>query len=218
MGFSTVAFTAVVAALGAVVPTGAAAMNPPTTAALFPTAQSLRSRFPDSAFAMDTRSMQGSKKPGGTLRSGTVAKYPVLGLPEINSAFARVTLRPGGVNLPHIHPRAPETLYLVRGVLRVFIVEENPSAGQPTRVITNTLRRKAVGVFPKGLIHGQRCISRRGCEFVAILGDADPGVITVGARFCDSPPPDLAAALGVPPHRAQQMCGRLMPMPPRAQQ
>lgn len=214
MGFSAVAVAALVAALGAVMPTGAAA----ATAALFPTAQSMRSRFPDSAFAIDTRRMQGSKKPGGTLRSGTVSSYPVLGLPDINSAFARVTLRPGGVNLPHIHPRASETLYLVKGVLRVFIVEENAAGGRPTRVITNTLRRKAVGVFPSGLIHGQRCVSRRGCEFVAVLGAADPGVITVGARFCDSPAADLAAALGGPPSRALQMCGRLMAGPPPARQ
>eukprot|EP00170_Pyropia_yezoensis_P002662 contig_11143_g2666 len=216
MGFSTIALSAVIAALGAVVPTSGAAMTPPSMLTA-PTAQSLRSRFPDSAFAIDTRAMPSTNKPGGVFRSGTVSKYPVLGLPSIDSAFARVTLEPGGVNLPHIHPRAAETLYLVRGVLSVFIVEENPAAGQATRVITNTLRRKAVSVFPKGLIHGQRCISRRGCEFVAILGAADPGVITVGARFCDSPPMDLAAALGVPPRRAQRMCGRLMGNPPRPQ-
>lgn len=207
MGFATAAIVALAATLGVVVPTGAAAMPP---AGLIPTAQSLRSRFPDAAFAIDTRAMRGTDKPAGTIRSGTVSTYPVLGLPDLNTAFARATLRPGGVNLPHIHPRAAETLYLVRGVLRVFIVEENAAGGRPTRVITNTLRRKAVGVFPSGLIHGQRCVSRRGCEFIAVLGAADPGVITVGARFCDSPAEDLAAALGAPPRRALQMCGRLM--------
>lgn len=217
MGFFTVAVTAFIAALGASLPSSAAAVTPSASPSmLFSTAQSLRSRFQDSAFAIDTRYIQGTAKPGGTLRGGTVSKYPVLGLPDINSAFARVNLRPGGVNLPHIHPRASETLYLVRGVLRVFIVEENPTGGSPTRVITNTLHHKAVAVFPQGLIHGQRCISRQGCEFIAVLGAADPGVITVGARFCDSPAPDLAAALGVPPRRALQMCGRMMAKPLRA--
>ncbi|GAB0491505.1 hypothetical protein MMPV_002759 [Pyropia vietnamensis] len=216
MGFSTVAIAALIAALGAMAPSGSTAVTQAATpATLFSTAQSLRSRFQDSAFAIDTRNIKGTNKPGGSLRSGTVSKYPVLGLPDINSAFARVTLRPGGVNLPHIHPRASETLYLVRGVLRVFIVEENPTGGAPTRVITNTLYRKAVGIFPRGLIHGQRCVSRRGCEFIAVLGAADPGVITVGARFCDSPVADLAAALGAPPSRALQMCGRMMATPPR---
>jgi len=185
---------------------GAAAATP-TKAELFPTAVQLRAKFADADFAIDTTKIGGNPNAAGNLRGANVGSFPMLGLPGIDTSFALVTLAPDAHNLPHSHPRASETLYLTKGKLDVFIVEENSAA--PVRVIENTLRPGGVAVFPTGLIHGQRCVAKGGCEFLAVLGSADPGTVTVGARLCDGPVEAVAASFGVPGRVVEKLCGRL---------
>jgi len=211
MAASAFAKAAAVAALAALVaattPTAAAAGATPPTAALFPTAVALRARFADADFAIDTTALRGAPTPSGHLRAATVGTFPALGTPGINSAVALVDLAPGASNTAHTHPRAAETLYLLAGALDVFFVEEN--GAPPVRVVRNSLRRGGVAVFPTGLIHGQRCVSRRGCKFLAVLSSADPGSVTVAARLCDAPPSAVAATYGVSRRDAALLCGGL---------
>jgi len=209
MAASAFAKAAVVSALAALVATttAAAAGSPPPNAALFPTAVALRAKFADADFAIDTTALAGAPNPSGNFRAATVGTFPALGLPGINSAFALVDLAPGASNTVHSHPRGAETLYLLYGKLDVFFVEEN--SPPPVRVVRNTLRRGGVAVFPTGLIHGQRCVSRRGCKFLAVLGSADPGSVTVAARLCDAPASAVAAAYGVSARDAAHICAGL---------
>jgi len=178
-----------------------------SNADLFPTAVQQRAKFADADFAIDTARIAGNANEAGNVRAGNVGGFPVLGLPGIDTSFALVTLAANAHNLPHTHPRASETLYLTKGELHVFIVEEN--SAPPVRVMENTLRPGGVAVFPTGLIHGQRCVATDGCEFVAVLGSGDPGTVTVAARLCDGPVAAVAASFGVSEEMAEKLCGRL---------
>jgi len=206
---------AAVSALVAVLAGAASATKPASTADLFPTAVALRAKFDDADFAIDTTKIKGNPNAAGNVRVGNVGGFPVLGLPGIDSSFALVSLEADAHNLPHTHPRASETLYLLKGELDVFIVEEN--SAPPVRVIENTLRPGGVAVFPTGLIHGQRCVAKEGCEFVAVLGSADPGAVSVAARLCDGPVEAVAASFGVPERLAEKLCGKLPANPAPSQ-
>lgn len=184
----------------------AAAATPRAATALFPTAVQLRAQFDDADFAIDTNKIRGAPNDAGNIRAGNQGTFPVLGLPGVDTSFALVSLKENAHNLPHTHPRGSETLLLTKGTLEVFIVEEN---GMQVRVIENTLRPGGLAVFPQGLIHGQRCVSRHGCEAVAVLGSGDPGTIQVSARLCDAPVEAVASALGVSEEAAARVCAKI---------
>ncbi|KAK1858182.1 hypothetical protein I4F81_000793 [Pyropia yezoensis] len=179
----------------------------PRPADLFPTAVQVRAKFDDAAFVIDTTKIEGNPNHAGNIRGINQGAFPVLGLPEVDSSLALISLAENAHNLPHTHPRASETLLLLKGKLEVFIVEENGPGD--VRVIENTIRPGGVAVFPKGLLHGQRCVARDGCKGAAVLGSGDPGVITVSARLCDAPVEAVAAALGVPEGVATRVCDRI---------
>lgn len=192
----------------------AAAATPHPAASLFPTAVEVRAKFDDSDFAIDTNKIRGAPNDAGNIRAGNQGAFPVLGLPDVDTSFALISLEENAHNLPHTHPRASETLFLTKGSLEVFIVEEN---GPSVRVIENTLHPGGLAVFPKGLIHGQRCVARRGCEAVAVLGNGDPGTVTVSARLCDAPDEAVASALGVSEEAAARVCAKISGNPAAGQ-
>lgn len=192
----------------------AAAATPYPTASLFPTASELRAKFDDADFAIDTSKIRGAPNGAGNVRSGNQGTFPVLGLPDVDTSFALLSLDENAHNLPHTHPRGSETLFLTKGTMEVFIVEEN---GPSVRVIENTIRPGGLAVFPKGLVHGQRCVARHGCEAVVVLGSGDPGTVTVSARLCDAPVEAVAAALGVSEEAAMRVCDRISPSPAAGQ-
>lgn len=205
-------FTTKVACVGvavALLASGAAA-TPRPRVPLFPTAAQLRAKFDDADFAIDTSKIVGAPNDAGNVRAGNQGVFPVLGLPDVDTSFALINLDEFAHNLPHTHPRASETLFLTKGIMEVFIVEEN---GPSVRVIENTLHPGGLAVFPRGLIHGQRCVAPKGCEAVAVLGKGDPGTITVSARFCDAPDEAVASALGVSEAAAKQVCDKIASNP-----
>jgi oxalate decarboxylase/phosphoglucose isomerase-like protein (cupin superfamily) len=59
------------------------------------------------------------------------------------------TLGPCSLDLPHIHPRASEFIYLINGTLRTSFIDDNG------KVITNDLTPGQVTLIPQGLIHDQ---------------------------------------------------------------
>lgn len=182
---------------------------------LFPTAAELRGKFDDADFVIDTNKIRGAPNEAGNVRAGNQGTFQVLGLPDVDTSFAIVSLKENAHNLPHTHPRASETLFLTKGSLEVFIVEENGPS--PARVIENTIHPGGLAVFPKGLIHGQRCVARNGCEAVAVLGKGDPGTVTVSARLCDAPIEAVAAAMGVPEKAAKRVCDMISGNPAAGQ-
>lgn len=206
------AAAAVAAAVVGLVPCAWASPPRPTpspTAPLFPTAAALRSSFAAADYAIDTNTIRGPRGRVGSVRPATVGTFPLLGLPDVDMALVRVTLAGGAHGPPHTHPRSAELLYLLRGTLDVYVVEENPAGAPRARVIANTLAVGGMSAFPRGLVHGQRCVSAGGCEYIAALNAADPGSVAVAPRLCDAPMEAVAAALGVPVRAAARACGRV---------
>ncbi|CDF36615.1 unnamed protein product [Chondrus crispus] len=88
----------------------------------------------------------------------------------------RVSVKAGRDLFTHFHPRASETVTLLRGKASVAFTFEG--LGDARRV-TNALRKGESTVFPQGLVHETTCISKKDCVFLAFLNSADPGIVPV---------------------------------------
>lgn len=141
-------------------------------------------------FVLDFDDLPGTPGPGGVLVGANAGNTPSL----INSglAFARVTLRPGGANSPHTHPRAVEALFVIRGILRVCFVEENGGATH-----CNDLKAGQATFFPMGTIHYQQNIGKTRARFLAVLTSDNPGTLTIAPRLFTLPLEILSAAFNV---------------------
>jgi len=85
---------------------------------------------------------------GGVGWITTVDMLPVLkGEGVANDVFQ---IEPCGINLPHIHPRAAELLYVVYGTFRVTLTEENSG-----RIIVNDVSTGQATAIPQGLMHSE---------------------------------------------------------------
>lgn len=177
-----------------------------TTAALsIPTNAALRAAFPPDDYVLDLTELPAKATPGGgEVRAATLATHPVLGLPDLGTAVALITLPAGAINPPHAHPRAAETMVVTAGTVEAYVIGE---AGGRT---VHTLSPHGVALLPRALLHGQRCVSEDvDCEFLAVLNAADPGVMAVAPRLCDAPLADVADAFGVDRATAQAVCAHV---------
>ncbi|XP_058006527.1 germin-like protein subfamily 1 member 17 [Hevea brasiliensis] len=131
-----------------------------------------------------------SNQVGSNVTLINVDKIP--GLNTLGISIARIDFSPyGGLNPPHIHPRATEILVVLEGTLYVGFVTSNPN-----RLITKVLNAGDVFVFPIGLIHFQFNIGNTNAVAIAGLSSQNPGVITIAnAVFGSIPPinPDVLA-------------------------
>ncbi|CAN0442552.1 unnamed protein product, partial [Laminaria digitata] len=99
-------------------------------------------------------------------------------------SMALVNLGPCAINLPHVHPRATEMLYTIKGnQLRVAFVEENGGEG----AVVNDLYQGDVAFFPQGLIHYQQNLDCEPATFLAALNSEDAGVVTITTNFFQLP-------------------------------
>ncbi len=90
----------------------------------FQSQQKLRSLFTkNSDFVLNLQAQPSTNGHGGTIKFATVDNFPVLA--GLGVSCALVTVEPCSVNLPVVHPRATELLYVISGRLRVGFVEEN---------------------------------------------------------------------------------------------
>jgi len=206
---------AVLAAAATAIAAPVAAQDAGPLADLFPTASALRSRFPDSAFAINPSSLPALKTDAGSILPVLRANTPVLGLPDIQMEYLSYTLIPGGHNLPHIHPRGTESIFVTEGTLTVYIVDE---FGPVPRTIVNTVVAGGIAFFPRGLVHGQYCATGGGhCRFSAFTNSADVGFVPVTGSLCGAPIKAVAASIGGSTEAtAAEMCSRVSanPAPP----
>ncbi|OIT24522.1 putative germin-like protein 2-3, partial [Nicotiana attenuata] len=122
----------------------------------------------------------GLNLPGNkTTQSGTrVTSVNVAQIPGLNTlgiSMARIDYIPGGVNPPHIHPRATEILVVVEGSLHVGFVTSNPE----NRLISRVIHMGDVFVFPVGLVHFQRNVGYRNAVALLALSSQNPGLISI---------------------------------------
>ncbi|KAL2225877.1 UNVERIFIED_CONTAM: putative germin-like protein 2-1 [Sesamum indicum] len=107
--------------------------------------------------------------------------------------MARLDFAPMGVIPPHFHPRANEILTVIEGSLEVGLVTSNPD----NRLITKTLQKGYVFVFPVGLVHFQRNVGNGYAVAISGMSSQNPGVVTVtNAVF--GVKPDISADIYIP--------------------
>jgi len=164
------------------------------------TALGRRQQFDKSDFVFD---LLGSV-PGAMTSAGTIQTLDVGNLPSLAGqglSYALINIEPCGINLPHVHPRATELLYVISGKdLRVAFVEENGG-----RVIVNDIGMGEATFFPEGLIHYQQNLSCETATYIAALNSEDPGVITVTTQFFRLPNEAIQGSLGQDEDKVQQL-------------
>ncbi|CAM9169943.1 unnamed protein product, partial [Heterosigma akashiwo] len=164
------------------------------------TRRQFRDQFDDKDFTFDLL----GKTPtvgGGGIKQG----LDVRDLPSLHGegvALTLFTLDPCGINLPHVHPRATEILYVISGAgrteedwqsyLQVAFVEENGG-----RTIVNTIGTGEATFFPEGLIHYQQNLGCEQVQYISGLNHEDPGVLTVSTRTFTFPDKALAATFNI---------------------
>ncbi|GAA0147156.1 hypothetical protein LIER_06924 [Lithospermum erythrorhizon] len=119
---------------------------------------------------------------GSRVTPVTVTQLP--GLNTLGISMARVDYAPMGINPPHTHPRASEILTVLEGSLHVGFVTSNPE----NRLITKTLQKGDVFVFPVGLVHFQRNVGKWNAVAIAALSSQNPGVNTIANVVFGSKP------------------------------
>ncbi|XP_011624289.1 putative germin-like protein 2-1 [Amborella trichopoda] len=132
----------------------------------------------------------GLAKPGNTSNplGSMVTPVSVDQLPGLNTlgiSMVRIDYAPNGQNPPHTHPRASEILTVLEGSLYVGFVTSNPD----NRLISKTLQKGDVFVFPEGLIHFQKNVGQQNVVAIAALSSQNPGVTTVANAVFGSNPP-----------------------------
>ncbi|KAJ4792164.1 RmlC-like cupins superfamily protein [Rhynchospora pubera] len=125
-----------------------------------------------------------SKNPGSNVTLVNVDK--IAGLNTLGISLAHIDFAPnGGLNSPHIHPRATEVLTVMEGTLYVGFVTSSPDF----KLFSKVLNKGDVFVFPKGLIHFQFNIGAVPAVAFAGLSSQNPGLVTVAKAVFGSNPP-----------------------------
>ena len=114
---------------------------------------------------------------GGRVYSLTLDQLP--SLEEEGLSYFLFSLKPCGVILPHVHPRASELLFAISASnLTVGFIEENGG-----RTILNSISSGYTAIIPKGLIHFAANFGCKEASFISALNSEDPGVSAVTNVF-----------------------------------
>ncbi|KAJ7223339.1 RmlC-like cupin domain-containing protein, partial [Mycena pura] len=101
---------------------------------------------------------------------------------------------PGGLNIPHFHPRGNEFFTLVEGVLDTSMVVENGF----TEVVKTQLGKFQATVFPRGSMHFQQNPTCDPAVFVAGFDTTDAGRSDLLNNLLQFDSDVIEAALGFP--------------------
>lgn len=118
---------------------------------------------------------------GSAVTLANVAKFP--GINTLGISYARIDYAPkGGLNPPHVHPRASELVYVETGSLYVgFVTTEN-------KLFATNVSKGDIFIFPRGLIHFQLNIGEEPAVIIAALTSQNPGTSQVAkATFASNP-------------------------------
>jgi len=129
---------------------------------------------------------------GGSILLATVDNFPILQDLGISSAVSFV--KPCGLNIPHLHPRANEFFTVVGGTLNTGLVQENGFNAE----IETQLGTYQGTVFPMGSMHYQQNPTCSPAIFVAALTSEDPGRSDLATNYWMLPSDVVDASLGFP--------------------
>lgn len=94
-------------------------------------------------------------------------------------SMARIDWAKGGINPPHVHPRATEILFLVEGSLYVGFITSDGN----NKLYATYLQKGEVFIFPRGLIHFQLNVGKSTAFAIAALNSQNFGVSQVAAAL-----------------------------------
>ncbi|CAO2838776.1 unnamed protein product [Amaranthus hypochondriacus] len=142
-----------------------------------------------------------NNKLGSKVTSANVQDIP--GLNTLGVSMARADFAPYGLNPPHIHPRATEMIFVLQGELYVgFITTTN-------KLISKVIKTGETFVFPRGLAHFQKNLSKYPTAVLAAFNSQLPGTQQFAAALFTSKPdvPNdvLAQAFNIDQHQVQMI-------------
>uniref|UniRef100_A0A1J3CD91 Germin-like protein n=2 Tax=Noccaea caerulescens TaxID=107243 RepID=A0A1J3CD91_NOCCA len=144
---------------------------------------------------------------GSAVTGANVEKIP--GLNTMGVSISRIDYAPGGLNPPHLHPRASEAIFVLEG--RIFVGFLTTTG----KLISKYLNKGDVFVFPRALLHFQQNPNNAPASVIAAFDSQLPGTQVVGlSLFGANPPiPDdlLAKAFGMGPQEIQKVKGKFPP-------
>ncbi|XP_057547181.1 germin-like protein subfamily 2 member 4 [Amaranthus tricolor] len=105
------------------------------------------------------------------------------GLNTLGVSMARVDFAPYGLNPPHIHPRATEMIFVLQGELLVGFITTN------NKLISKVVKTGETFVFPRGLGHFQKNLSKYPAAVLAAFNSQLPGTQQFAAALFTSQPP-----------------------------
>ncbi|XWS48093.1 hypothetical protein CRYUN_Cryun13aG0043300 [Craigia yunnanensis] len=106
-----------------------------------------------------------------SLTPGNVLTFP--GLNTLGLAMNRVDFAPGGLNPPHLHPRASETGVVIKGKLLVGFVASN------NVFYSKVLTAGQMFVIPRGLVHFQLNVGEGKALAFTAFNSHLPGAVVV---------------------------------------
>ncbi|KAG8373686.1 hypothetical protein BUALT_Bualt11G0050400 [Buddleja alternifolia] len=126
---------------------------------------------------------------GSKLTQVFVDKMP--GLNTLGISLVRIDYEPnGGLNPPHVHPRASEIIVVMEGTLYAgFVTTNSKDPNIRNKLFARILYPGDVYVFPRGLIHFQMNVGETKAVAFASLNSQYPGVITLANSLFGSGPP-----------------------------
>lgn len=92
------------------------------------------------------------------------------GLNTLGMSFVRADFDVGGVNVPHFHPRATETAFVLEGKIYSGFVDTN------NRVYAKVIEKGEVMVFPRGLLHFQMNVGDTAASILGSFNSQNPGL------------------------------------------
>lgn len=117
---------------------------------------------------------------GSVVTAANVDKIP--GLNTLGVSFSRIDYKPGGLNPPHTHPRATEIVFVLEGELEVgFVTTAN-------KLISKTIKKGEVFVFPVGLLHFQKNKADKAASVLSAFNSQLPGTLSVAAALFTAKP------------------------------
>ncbi|GMH09930.1 hypothetical protein Nepgr_011771 [Nepenthes gracilis] len=153
----------------------------------------------------------GIKSPGNFTDMGfagiSVTSNTFPGLNTLGMSFARADLKKGGVNVPHIHPRATEVAYVVKGsVYSGFVDSAN-------RVFAKVIEEGEVMVYPRGLMHFQMNVGKSTATIVGSFNSQNPGIQRIPNALFGSGARDelLEKAFGMTPRQVSTIRRKFLP-------
>ncbi|KAL3701977.1 hypothetical protein R1sor_019999 [Riccia sorocarpa] len=131
----------------------------------------------DGNYFTSTRLRNSNVDQKGTIANVTAVNvnfFPALSGLGVSNAL--LVYPPGGVNVPHTHPRGTETLFIIEGTLEVGLID---TTAPVPMLFTQTLHKDDIFVFPRGLVHFQINKSKKTVRAYASFSSTNPGLVSL---------------------------------------